>query len=122
MAIFNAMAARDSEFFDALERVGFKVDRFGDLIYHLYHLFGGHYQDVGTSKKIADGLVRNSPLFPFTIKQQLLPTLSLLSVWFRAVNEILTRKDQLTYSLTSVGQGEIRCSPLSLYTHWPRLQ
>lgn len=58
MAMFNSMAAQDCETFDALERAGFKVDRFGDLIYHLYHRFGGHYQDVGTSKKIADGLVR----------------------------------------------------------------
>ena len=35
------------ERFDALEKAGFKVDRFGDIYNHLYVRFGGHYVDIG---------------------------------------------------------------------------
>lgn len=48
----------DPERFDALERVGFKVDRFGDFFRHVNERQGGHYVDVGASAKIAQGLVR----------------------------------------------------------------
>jgi hypothetical protein len=47
----------DPERFDALERAGFKTDRYGDLMWNLYERSGGHYLDVGTSAKIANGLV-----------------------------------------------------------------
>jgi hypothetical protein len=50
----------DSERFDALERAGFKLDRFGDLMYCMYERFGGHYMDVGGSGKIARGQVSAS--------------------------------------------------------------
>ena len=53
----HAMARKDAERFDRLEKAGFKLVRYGDIIHSLFERFGGHYMDVGTSKKIADGLV-----------------------------------------------------------------
>jgi hypothetical protein len=47
--------------FDALEAAGFKLDRYGSIIHHLYNRMGGHYMDVGTSAKISRGLVRLRP-------------------------------------------------------------
>jgi hypothetical protein len=51
------MASTEPERFDALEQVGFKVIRYGDIVYQLYEKFGGHYMDVGASAKIANGQV-----------------------------------------------------------------
>lgn len=51
------MARTDYERFDALERAGFKLERFGDILYHVNERAGGHYMDIGTSAKIAAGLV-----------------------------------------------------------------
>jgi hypothetical protein len=56
----KALASEDSERFDALERAGFRVERFGDLWKLLSETRGGHYMDVGCSAKIAAGLVRKS--------------------------------------------------------------
>jgi hypothetical protein len=56
----NALAATEPERFDALERVGFRVERFGDLWKLLSERLGGHYMDVGCSAKIAAGLVRRN--------------------------------------------------------------
>lgn len=53
----NLRASEDFERFDALERAGFRVERFGDLWKLLSQRLGGHYIDVGTSQKVADGLV-----------------------------------------------------------------
>ena len=47
------------ERFDALERAGFKMERNGQLAVHIFERFGGHYLDVGASKKIVDGKVRS---------------------------------------------------------------
>ena len=47
----------EPERFDALERVGFKVNRYSDLFVFLCEHMGGHYLDVGCSAKIAAGLV-----------------------------------------------------------------
>jgi len=44
--------------FDALEEAGFKLDRYGSIIDHLYNRMGGHYIDVGTSAKISKGLIK----------------------------------------------------------------
>ncbi|PMD38029.1 putative flavin-containing monooxygenase [Hyaloscypha variabilis F] len=44
--------------FDALEGAGFKLDRYGSIIDHLYNRMGGHYIDVGTSAKISKGLIK----------------------------------------------------------------
>lgn len=52
----------DSKRFDALELAGFKVERFGDMYYHLNERLGGHYVDVGASAKIAQGLVSSKAL------------------------------------------------------------
>ncbi|KAF2796703.1 FAD/NAD(P)-binding domain-containing protein [Melanomma pulvis-pyrius CBS 109.77] len=48
----------DPKRFDDLERAGFKLDRFGDLMYCMYERFGGHYMDVGGSGKIARGQIK----------------------------------------------------------------
>jgi len=53
----HAMAKQEPERFDALERSGFKTVRYGDLMFNLAERAGGHYMDVGTSQKIADGKV-----------------------------------------------------------------
>jgi hypothetical protein len=55
-------AGADPEYFDSLERAGFRVERYGDLWKLLSDRLGGHYMDVGCSKKIADGLVCEPPL------------------------------------------------------------
>lgn len=44
--------------FDALEDVGFKVDREGDLFSCLFERFGGHYIDHGGSARIAKGEIK----------------------------------------------------------------
>lgn len=46
------------ERYDDLERAGFKVERHGDVIWHVYERMGGHYVDVGASAKIAKGLIK----------------------------------------------------------------
>lgn len=53
----HAMAAREPDRFDALERAGFAVERYGDIMWHICEKLGGHYMDVGCSDKIAKGLV-----------------------------------------------------------------
>lgn len=57
------MADNERTRFDALEAAGFKLDRYGSIIHHLYNRMGGHYMDVGASDKISRGLV----LFPIPI-------------------------------------------------------
>ena len=56
----KALAAKDSECFDALERAGFRVERFGDLWKLVSETRGGHYMNVGCSAKVAAGLVRKT--------------------------------------------------------------
>ncbi|KAK5174270.1 uncharacterized protein LTR77_001350 [Saxophila tyrrhenica] len=52
------------ERFDALEKAGFMLDRFGDTYNNLYVRFGGHYVDIGASARIAKGeiKVRKGPI------------------------------------------------------------
>lgn len=59
MSTIHAFARQEPERFARLEQVGFRVNVFGDPAYHLLERLGGHYMDVGCSKKIADGLVRS---------------------------------------------------------------
>jgi len=56
----KALAAKDSKCFDALERAGFRVERFGDLWKLVSETRGRHYMNVGCSAKIAAGLVRKT--------------------------------------------------------------
>lgn len=56
----DEMARGEPERFDALERAGFLVERYGDIFWHLFERAGGHYMDVGTSRKIADGKVSST--------------------------------------------------------------
>lgn len=57
MAALNTQAEAEPERFAALERAGFRTERYGDLVGLLSERFGGHYIDVGASAKIAQGLV-----------------------------------------------------------------
>ena len=59
--MLHAKIRQHPERFDALEKAGFLLDRYADMGYVIYVRQGGHYMDVGTSGKIASGLVR-SPL------------------------------------------------------------
>ncbi|KAL2012451.1 hypothetical protein VTN00DRAFT_5169 [Thermoascus crustaceus] len=54
----HAQAAMDPERFDALERAGFKTERYGDIAFQINEKLGGHYMDVGASAKIAKGLIK----------------------------------------------------------------
>ncbi|KAI1066772.1 hypothetical protein LB506_012195 [Fusarium annulatum] len=55
---FHAMARSQPERYEALERVGFRVDPFGDIQDAINIRLGGHYIDVGTSAKIGKGLIK----------------------------------------------------------------
>lgn len=57
MAALNSQAEAEPERFAALERAGFRTERYGDLISLLSERFGGHYLDTGASAKIGQGLV-----------------------------------------------------------------
>lgn len=52
------LASQDDEYFDALDRAGFKNVRICDLSHILFERFGGHYLDVGASAKVAQGLIK----------------------------------------------------------------
>ncbi|OQV09860.1 hypothetical protein CLAIMM_13940 [Cladophialophora immunda] len=58
MNYLHTMARNDSERFDALQKAGFDVERYGDLMHVLFERLGGHYMDVGTSAKISKGLIK----------------------------------------------------------------
>jgi hypothetical protein len=46
----HAMAAKEPERFDALERVGFRVERYGDIMYHICSALGGRSMPVVACK------------------------------------------------------------------------
>jgi len=48
----------EPERYDSLERVGFKLDREGDMVSYLFGRFGGYALDVGVSPKISQGLIK----------------------------------------------------------------
>jgi cation diffusion facilitator CzcD-associated flavoprotein CzcO len=54
----HASARAEPERFDALERAGFKLIRYGDIMHYLYDRGGGYYMDVGASQKISDGQIK----------------------------------------------------------------
>lgn len=64
----SGLARKNPERFDALEKAGFKVDRYGSIMHHIANRMGGHYMDVGVSKKIANGEV-SAHAFPCTKKR-----------------------------------------------------
>lgn len=57
-ATLHDMASKEPERFDALERVGFKAERYGNIQENILVKLGGHYMDVGASAKIAKGLIK----------------------------------------------------------------
>jgi Flavin-binding monooxygenase-like len=64
---FHHAASLEPARFDALEAAGFKLNRYGNLAENIFERMGGHYVDVGASKKISDGLV--SPLLSWSCLQ-----------------------------------------------------
>jgi len=66
--------------FDALEKAGFKVDRFGDIYNNLYVRFGGHYVDIGCSARIAKGEIK--------VKTQVVKTLTETGLLFEDGSEV----------------------------------
>ncbi|KAF2663349.1 FAD/NAD(P)-binding domain-containing protein [Microthyrium microscopicum] len=64
MRAISKMAAQDPERYEALERVGFRVEANMDMYSSLYERFGGHYIDVGVSKKIISGEIKMKPAPP----------------------------------------------------------
>lgn len=63
MGGLTAMAQMEPERFEALEKAGFLTEPYGDIFWHLLERGGGHYMDIGTSQKIADGKARLSKPF-----------------------------------------------------------
>lgn len=58
MEVVRSMADSMPEYWDALEKFGFAVDRYPDLIHILYERQGGHYFDVGAVERIADSSIK----------------------------------------------------------------
>lgn len=56
-AVWSGIRASPDRF-DALEKAGFKLDRYGDTYDNLYVRFGGHYVDIGASARIAKGEIK----------------------------------------------------------------
>ncbi|OCT44725.1 Flavin-binding monooxygenase-like family protein [Cladophialophora carrionii] len=56
--LIHSLVKANAERFDALERQGFKLMRFGDFFHHQTERQGGHYVDIGASAKIADGRIK----------------------------------------------------------------
>lgn len=54
----HPMTRAEPERFDALEQVGFKVERYGDSLYNLNEKGGSHYMDTGGSAMVSKRLVR----------------------------------------------------------------
>lgn len=46
------------QWFDQLERAGFKVDRYGELLKVIYERLGGHFVDVGSGDRIIKGEIK----------------------------------------------------------------
>lgn len=60
---YKTLSSQEPNRYDALEKAGFRIDRNVDIWKILCGKQGGHYVDVGTSKKIGDGLVSSATLF-----------------------------------------------------------
>ncbi|KAF2851331.1 FAD/NAD(P)-binding domain-containing protein [Plenodomus tracheiphilus IPT5] len=56
--IVHKMITENPKRFDALEKAGFKLERYGNVANHVLVRLGGHYIDTGASAKIAAGLIR----------------------------------------------------------------
>ncbi|KAH7010955.1 hypothetical protein B0J12DRAFT_691058 [Macrophomina phaseolina] len=46
------------EYYDALERAGFRTERYIDLVAMVFERLGGHFFDVGAAAKIVDGTIK----------------------------------------------------------------
>lgn len=65
LAAYALQSGQEPDRYTALEKTGFQIDRDVDIWSILCGRQGGHYVDVGTSKKIADGLVSPKVAFLF---------------------------------------------------------
>jgi cation diffusion facilitator CzcD-associated flavoprotein CzcO len=66
LQLMTHLSSQDSEFFDGLDRVGFKNERVCDLTHILFERLGGHYLDVGASEKVSQGLIKIKSDAPLT--------------------------------------------------------
>jgi cation diffusion facilitator CzcD-associated flavoprotein CzcO len=69
-ATLHYMADAEPSRLDSLEAAGFKLDRYGSIIHHLYNRSGGHYMDVGTSAKISSGLIKIKTSIPVSYTEK----------------------------------------------------
>jgi len=63
ISAYNVNSTQEPERYAAVEKSGFRIDRNVDIWSILCGKQGGHYVDVGTSKKIGDGLVSPNRLW-----------------------------------------------------------
>lgn len=63
---YEARAELEHERFDALERVGFRVDRHTSMMDNILQRFGGFYIDVGTCAHVANGSIKVKSGIPIT--------------------------------------------------------
>lgn len=61
---YKMLSSQEPDRYAALEKAGFRIDRDVDIWKILCGKQGGHYVDIGTSKKIGDGLVSHSSQTP----------------------------------------------------------
>lgn len=73
----HAMARKSPERFDALEKAGFKTERYGSITHHLYNRMGGHYSRFsrvafGSSSRLCSDLRDITPpkISPFSLIKQ----------------------------------------------------
>jgi hypothetical protein len=66
LQLMTHLAGQDSEYFDALDRAGFKNERVCDLSHILFEKLGSHYLDIGASAKVAQGLIKIKSGAPLT--------------------------------------------------------
>ncbi|KAL4875462.1 putative flavin-containing monooxygenase [Aspergillus karnatakaensis] len=58
VAAYQGYAARNADYYEALEAKGFRTVRKGNIMKEIRQRSGGHYLDVGNVKNITDGLVQ----------------------------------------------------------------
>ncbi|KAK5136113.1 hypothetical protein LTR08_004164 [Meristemomyces frigidus] len=75
-----SLVGQSPDRFDALEKAGFKIERYGDIYHNMYVRFGGHYVDIGASARIANGEIK--------IKTQSVTSLTETGVLFEDGSEL----------------------------------
>jgi hypothetical protein len=60
------MARQEPDRFDALEKAGFRVERYGSIQHCILQRQGGHYMDIGACEKVAKGFVSFGVRWPYS--------------------------------------------------------